>query len=53
MVQAYVWFSLAAARGSIDAANNREASDRRLSPEQREQAQTLIREWKPTVAAPR
>jgi TPR repeat protein len=51
MAQAYVWFSLAAARGNLDAAGNRDAADRRLTPEQREQARKAVQEWKPKLAS--
>ena len=51
MKQAYFWFSLAASRGSPNGAENRDFADRRLTPEEREQSQKIVREWRPKVAA--
>jgi TPR repeat protein len=49
LAQSYVWFTLSAARGNQDAAKNREFADRRLTAEQREQAQKIITAWRPKV----
>jgi len=51
MKEAYIWFTLAASRGNPSAPENRDFADRRLTPEEREQAQKFAREWKPKVVA--
>jgi uncharacterized protein len=56
LVKAHLYFNLAAARlndprGRAAAAKNRDHVAAEISPEQREQAQKLAREWQPKTAA--
>ena len=44
-VQAHLWYDLAASRGSILAARNRDRAAAGMSPEQIAEAQRLAREW--------
>ena len=46
-VQAYMWFSLAAAQGTKGAAEWRERLAARMTPAQIAEAQKLASEWKP------
>ena len=46
-VNAYMWFSLAAAQGKEGAAAIRDLMARRMTPAQIAEAQKLAREWKP------
>ena len=47
-IQAHMWFSLAAAQGSIaDAAKNRDLVAARMTSAQIEQAKALAAAWKP------
>jgi hypothetical protein len=46
-VEAYMWFSLAAAQGDADARRNLDLTETLLTPEQRAEAQKMVREWKP------
>jgi len=45
-IHAYMWLSLAAARGDQDAISNRNRVARRMTPAQTAEAQKLAREWK-------
>ena len=46
-IHAYMWLSLAAARGDQDAISNRNRVARQMTPEQIAEAQKLASEWKP------
>jgi TPR repeat protein len=46
-INAYIWFSLAAAQGRKGAAAIRDLMARRMTPGQIAEAQKLAREWKP------
>jgi TPR repeat protein len=46
LVQAHMWFNLAAAHSGFGA-NKRDALARRMTPEQIAEAERLAREWKP------
>lgn len=46
-VEAYVWYSLAAASGDANAVRNRDAVAAGLSPEELSAARDRVREWKP------
>ena len=48
-VQAYMWFSLAAAQGTKGAAEWRERLAARMTPAQIAEAQKLASEWKPKL----
>ena len=48
-VQAYMWFNLAAARGTKGAAEWRERLAARMTPAQIAEAQKLASEWKPKL----
>jgi TPR repeat protein len=48
-VQAYMWFTLAAAQGTRGAAEWREHIAARMTPAQIAEAQKLAREWKPKL----
>lgn len=45
--QAHMWFNLAAAQGSANAAMNRDQIAKLMTPEQIAEAQRLAREWEP------
>jgi TPR repeat protein len=45
VVLAHMWFNLAAAQGSADAANFRDEIAADMSPEQVAEAQRLAKEW--------
>ena len=45
-VQAHIWHSLAADAGDPDAARERDMLTRRMTPEQRAEAERLVVEWK-------
>ena len=45
-IHAYMWLSLAAARGDQDAISNRNRVARQMTPAQIAEAQKLAREWK-------
>jgi TPR repeat protein len=49
---AYMWFSLAAARGDQTAAEYRDAVEKSMSPAQIAEAQRLTREWRPSKGGP-
>ncbi len=51
-VEAYKWLNLSAAQGNESAKKNRDFASKRLTPEQRAQAQQLAREWKPKPESP-
>jgi TPR repeat protein len=51
-VQAYMWFTLAAERGSADTVTNRDLLAKVLTPDQLAEAQRPAREWKPTPERP-
>jgi uncharacterized protein len=46
-VQAYMWFELSAAQDDRSAVSNRDATTRRMTPEQIAEAQKLARKWQP------
>ena len=46
-VEAHKWFNLAAARGNLSAADNRDWLAKKMTPDQLAEAQRLAREWKP------
>jgi len=46
-VEAHKWFNLAAARGNLHAAGNRDWLAKKMTPDQLAEAQRLAREWKP------
>jgi uncharacterized protein len=46
-VQAYMWFSLAAAQGDAVALKKLDQTEALLTPEQRAEAQKMAREWNP------
>jgi hypothetical protein len=45
-IHAYMWLSVAAARGDQDAISNRNRVARQMTPAQIAEAQNLAREWK-------
>jgi hypothetical protein len=47
-VRAHMWLNIAAADGSRDAAINRDAVVKHMTPAQIAEAQSLALEWKPT-----
>ena len=51
-INAYMWFSLAAAQGREGAAAIRDLMARRMTPTQIEEAQKLAREWKSNAQSP-
>ena len=51
-VRAYMWFTLSAAQGRDGAAAFRDLIARRMTPAQIEEAQKLIRGWKPNTQSP-
>ena len=48
--KAYFWWLLASARGAPEAARNRDRVEKVLTPAQRAEAQTAVKQWKPTLA---
>ena len=48
-VQAYFWYSLAAAKGSETAQKNQGAIAKKMLPEQIAEAERLVAEWKPAL----
>ncbi len=46
-VQAYRWYTLAAAKGLKEAVKGRHLLEKRMTPSQLAEAQRLAREWKP------
>jgi len=46
-VQAYRWYTLAAAKGLKEAVKGRDLLEKRMTPAQLAEAQWLAREWKP------
>lgn len=46
-VQAYMWLSLAAAQGLKAAGKDRKSIAKRMTPAQIEEAEALVRDWKP------
>ena len=46
-VRAHMWFSLAAAQGDANAANNRDSVAKLMTPAQIAEAQKLAQEWQP------
>jgi hypothetical protein len=46
-VRAHLWFSLAAAQGDANAANNRDSVAKLMTPAQIAEAQKMTQEWKP------
>ncbi len=51
-VQAFMWFSLAAAQNHKDAIKNRDSAASLMTPAQMAEAQKLAREWKPVTPSP-
>jgi uncharacterized protein len=51
-VSAYMWLNLSASQGREGAAAFRDLIARRMTPEQKEEAQKLTREWKPNRQSP-
>jgi TPR repeat protein len=51
-VRAYMWLNLSAAQGREGAAAFRDLIARRMTPAQKEEAQKLAREWKPSTQSP-
>jgi uncharacterized protein len=51
-VSAYMWLHLSASQGREGAAAFRDLIARRMTPEQKEEAQKLTREWKPNRQSP-
>ena len=51
-VSAYMWLNLSASQGREGAAAFRDRIARRMTPEQKEEAQKLTREWKPNRQSP-
>ena len=47
LVQAHMWFNLSSANGRIFAANERDYFAKWMTPAQIDEAQKLVREWKP------
>lgn len=48
-VRAYVWYTLAAAKGDVDSVNARNEITAKMTPAQLEEAKRLAREWKPNT----
>ena len=46
-VEAHKWFNLAASRGDVEAAKQRDALAEKMTPEERAEAQKLARGWNP------
>jgi TPR repeat protein len=51
-IRAYMWLNLSAAQGREGAAAFRDLIARRMTPAQKEEAQKLTREWKPSTQSP-
>jgi len=49
-VQAHMWLNLAAAKGDVDAAKNRDLLAMQMTPDQIDEAQRMAQDWKPTPA---
>ena len=47
-VSAHMWFNLLGSSGDKDCVKNRNLIEKRMSPSQKEKAQELARNWKPT-----
>jgi len=46
-VLAHMWFSLAGSQGAEDAFHNRDVIEKKMSPQQLEEAREMARNWKP------
>jgi hypothetical protein len=48
LINAHMWFNLAAAAGHAGALKNRVIAEGKMTPDQIAEAQRMAREWKPT-----